>query len=39
MAFYFSRRKIKPKEEEHSGELNIVPYCLAICLPAFTSFS
>lgn len=26
MAFYFSRRKIKPKEEEHSGELNIVPY-------------
>ncbi|MEW6434279.1 MAG: biopolymer transporter ExbD [Myxococcota bacterium] len=26
MAFYFSRRKIKPKEEEHAGELNIVPY-------------
>jgi|LakWasMet46_HOW7_FD_contig_81_1473_length_2228_multi_3_in_0_out_0_3 biopolymer transport protein ExbD len=26
MAFYFSRRKIKPKEEEESGELNIVPY-------------
>lgn len=26
MAFYFSRRKIKPKEEEEGGELNIVPY-------------
>jgi biopolymer transport protein TolR len=26
MAFHFSRRKIKPKEEEESGELNIVPY-------------
>ena len=26
MAFYFSRRKIKPKEPEDSGELNIVPY-------------
>lgn len=26
MAFYFSRRKIKPKEEEESGELNIIPY-------------
>lgn len=26
MAFYFSRRKIKPKEEAESGELNIVPY-------------
>ncbi len=26
MAFYFSRRKIKPKEEEESTELNIVPY-------------
>jgi len=26
MAFYFSRRKIKPKEPEESGELNIVPY-------------
>ncbi len=26
MAFYFSKRKIKPKEEEESGELNIVPY-------------
>ncbi|MFO0600067.1 MAG: biopolymer transporter ExbD [Myxococcaceae bacterium] len=26
MAFYFSRRKIKPKEEEEVGELNIVPY-------------
>ncbi|MFZ5445024.1 MAG: ExbD/TolR family protein [Myxococcota bacterium] len=26
MAFYFSRRKIKPKEEEEAGELNIVPY-------------
>lgn len=26
MGFYFSRRKIKPKEEEETGELNIVPY-------------
>lgn len=26
MAFHFSRRKLKPKEEEESGELNIVPY-------------
>lgn len=26
MAFHFSRRKIKPKEEEEAGELNIVPY-------------
>ncbi len=26
MAFYFSRRKIKPKEEAESGELNIIPY-------------
>ena len=26
MSFYFSRRKIKPKEEESAGELNIVPY-------------
>jgi len=26
VAFYFSKRKIKPKEEEESGELNIVPY-------------
>lgn len=27
MAFYFSRRKLRPKGvEDHSGELNIVPY-------------
>lgn len=26
MAFYFSRRKLRPKEEEEAGELNIVPY-------------
>src|SRR5690242_8591349 len=26
MAFYFSRRKLKVREEEESGELNIVPY-------------
>ncbi len=26
MAFYFSRRKLKPKELEEAGELNIVPY-------------
>jgi biopolymer transport protein ExbD len=26
MAFYFSRRKVKVKEPEESGELNIVPY-------------
>src|SRR5438445_13671318 len=26
MAFYFSKRKIRPKEEEDVGELNIVPY-------------
>src|SRR5262245_66258112 len=26
MAFYFSRRKLRPSEEEEVGELNIVPY-------------
>ncbi len=26
MAFYFSRRKIKPREDEEGGELNIIPY-------------
>lgn len=26
MAFYYSRRKLKPREEEETGELNIVPY-------------
>jgi biopolymer transport protein ExbD len=26
MAFYYSRRKLKPREEEEMGELNIVPY-------------
>ena len=26
MAFHFSRQKLQPKEEEQSGELNIVPY-------------
>ncbi len=26
MAFYFSKRKLKPREEEEAGELNIVPY-------------
>ena len=26
MAFYFSKRKVRPKEEEESGELNIIPY-------------
>ncbi len=26
MAFYFSRRKLKPREDEEVGELNIVPY-------------
>lgn len=26
MAFYFSKRKIRPKEEEEQGELNIIPY-------------
>ncbi len=26
MAFYFSKRKIRPKEEEEAGELNIIPY-------------
>src|SRR5689334_9586730 len=26
MAFYFSKRKLKPHEEEEGGELNIVPY-------------
>jgi biopolymer transport protein TolR len=26
MAFHFSKRKIRPKEEEETGELNIVPY-------------
>ncbi|MBI3185779.1 MAG: biopolymer transporter ExbD [Myxococcales bacterium] len=26
MAFYFSRRKLRPKEKEEMGELNIVPY-------------
>ena len=26
MAFYFSKRKLRPKEDEETGELNIVPY-------------
>ena len=26
MAFYYSKRKLRPKEEEDVGELNIVPY-------------
>ncbi len=26
MAFYYSKRKLRPKEEEEAGELNIVPY-------------
>lgn len=26
MAFHFSRRKLRPAEEEEGGELNIVPY-------------
>ncbi|MDP3237866.1 MAG: biopolymer transporter ExbD [Myxococcales bacterium] len=26
MAFHVSKRKLKPKEEEEAGELNIVPY-------------
>jgi biopolymer transport protein ExbD len=26
MAFHVSKRKLKPKEEEESGELNIIPY-------------
>src|SRR6516165_1173859 len=26
MAFYFSRRKLRPKEEQEGAELNIVPY-------------
>ncbi len=26
MAFYYSRRKLRPSEEETHGELNIVPY-------------
>jgi biopolymer transport protein TolR len=26
MAFYYSRRKLRPHEEGHAGELNIVPY-------------
>jgi biopolymer transport protein TolR len=26
MAFYFSKRKVRPKEDEETGELNIVPY-------------
>ncbi|MFY1828545.1 ExbD/TolR family protein [Myxococcus fulvus] len=26
MAFYYSRRKLKVREEEESGELNVVPY-------------
>jgi biopolymer transport protein TolR len=26
MAFYFSRRKLRPREDEETGELNIVPY-------------
>jgi biopolymer transport protein TolR len=26
MAFYFSKRKLRPAEEEEVGELNIVPY-------------
>src|SRR5437879_4646680 len=26
MAFYYSKRKLRPSDEEHTGELNIVPY-------------
>ena len=26
MAFYYSKRKLRPKESEDTGELNIVPY-------------
>jgi biopolymer transport protein TolR len=26
MAFYYSKRKLRPAEEGHQGELNIVPY-------------
>lgn len=26
MAFHFSKRKLRPKEEDNAGELNIVPY-------------
>lgn len=26
MAFHYSRRKLRPREEEETGELNIVPY-------------
>ena len=26
MAFHFSKRKIRPSDEEHQGELNIIPY-------------
>lgn len=26
MAFYYSKRKLRPSEEGHAGELNIVPY-------------
>ncbi len=26
MAFHFSKRKLRPKEEEEMGELNIIPY-------------
>lgn len=26
MAYYYSKRKLRPKEEEEAGELNIVPY-------------
>ncbi len=26
MAFYFSKRKIRPKEDEDLGELNVIPY-------------
>ena len=26
MAFYFSKRKLRPREKEEMGELNIVPY-------------
>src|SRR5438270_11720786 len=26
MAFYFSKRKVRPNEDEDLGELNIVPY-------------
>src|SRR5829696_8526767 len=26
MAFHFSKRKLRPAEEEEAGELNIIPY-------------